>query len=47
MNPINDMHDLIEENSRLERVVDLQKAHIADLIKWEAVFGHLGTPRDT
>ena len=44
MNPINDMHDLIEENARLERVLLLQKHHIAELVKWEAVFGHLGTP---
>ena len=44
MNPINDMYDLIEENARLERVLLLQKHHIAELVKWEAVFGHLGTP---
>ena len=44
MNPINDMHDMIEENARLERVLLLQKQHIAELVKWEAVFGHLGTP---
>ena len=44
MNPINDMHDLIEENARLERVLLIQKQHIAELVKWEAVFGHLGTP---
>ena len=44
MTPINDMHDLIEENARLERVLLRQKQHIAELVKWEAVFGHLGTP---
>lgn len=44
MNPIKDMHDLIEENARLERVLLIQKHHIAELVKWEAVFGHLGTP---
>ena len=43
-NPINDMYDLIEENARLERVLLIQKQHIAELVKWEAVFGHLGTP---
>ena len=44
MNPINNMYDLIERNSRLEGVILRQKQHIAELVKWEAVFGHLGTP---
>ena len=44
MNQINNMYDLIERNARLERVLLLQKQRIAELVKWEAVFGHLGTP---
>ena len=44
MNPINDVYDLIERNSRLESVILLQKERMAELEKWEDVFGHLGTP---